>query len=274
MACLLEHTAHLQFLSGLCFPGPDEKSRADSVELVRLVHEGRFTLLKSYDMFGAYFGCAAELYEMVPALHKFYATCELEMSTGRDLGCAAEFSRLHQEISSWTPPQDPLDSLYQHTDAWFNDLGGYERPEDRAARAEAERARKASESAMVASAYVIQKTLLLFLISAYMRRSEDHDRLVVATRPIVDEALDIYDQIRGTTWENTTWWPIVIVGSYTTAPEQRNRFLHGFRSFKPPMGIVLRGMELLQKVWDAPDDVFGLSGLSRLVGDSGAYCFG
>ncbi|KAH6616051.1 hypothetical protein B0J18DRAFT_459962 [Chaetomium sp. MPI-SDFR-AT-0129] len=212
VACLLEYTARLQFLSGLCFPGPDDESRAaDSLELVRLVHEGRFPLLKSCDMFGAYFGCAAELYE---------------------------------------------------------------RPEHRAARAEAERIRRASESAMVASARVVQKTLLLFLISAYMRGPEDHDRLVAATQPIVDEALDVFEQIRGTTWENTTWWPIVIVGAYATSQEQRDWFFDGLGSFTPPMGIVLRGRELLRKVWDAPDDVFELDGLSRLVGGSGAYCFG
>ncbi|KAJ3456026.1 hypothetical protein MRS44_016049 [Fusarium solani] len=194
VAHLLEHTAYLQFLSGLRFPRPGDRSGNDSIELVKLIHEGRFTLLKSYETFGAYFGCAADLYEMIPALHKFYSTRELEISTGRDLGCAAEFTRLLRSISSWEPPQEPCEMHYKHTETWFNALGGFEGPEERAAREEVETARKTDESPMVASAYAIQNSLLLFLYSAYLQHKEDHDRLVVATQPIVDESLDMIDR--------------------------------------------------------------------------------
>lgn len=78
---------------------------------------------------------------------------------------------------------------------------------------------------MVASAYTIQNSLLLFLYSAYLRHKEDHDRLVMATQPIVEESLDMIDRVTGTTWENTTWWPTVIIGSYTQSPKQRQRLL-------------------------------------------------
>ncbi|KAH7230374.1 fungal-specific transcription factor domain-containing protein [Fusarium solani] len=274
VAHLLEHTAYLQFLSGLHFPRPGDRSGNDSIELVKLIHEGRFTLLKSYETFGAYFGCAADLYEMIPALHKFYSTRELEISTGRDLGCAAEFTRLLRSISSWEPPQEPCEMHYKHTETWFNALGGFEGPEERAAREEVETARKTDESPMVASAYAIQNSLLLFLYSAYLRHKEDHDRLVVATQPIVDESLDMIDRVTGTTWENTTWWPTVIIGSYAQSPKQKQRLLANLGKFSPPMGIVSRGIELLKGIWDAPDDVFGLDGISKIVGESEAYCFG
>ncbi|KAH7115461.1 fungal-specific transcription factor domain-containing protein [Dactylonectria estremocensis] len=274
VAHLLEHTAYLQFLSVLRFPRPGDKSGNDSIDLVRLIHEGRFTLLKSYETFGAYFGCAAELYEMIPTLHKFYSTRDLEISTGRDLGCAVEFKRLLYDISSWQPPQDPYETQYKYTDTWLNGLGGYEGPEERAVREETERARKSDESPMVASAFAIQNSLLLFLYSAYLRHREDQSRLVVATQPIVDETLDIIDRIKRTTWENTTWWPTIVVGSYARSPEQQKRLLASLEEFSPPMGIVTRGMELLKEVWNSPDDIFGLDGLSKAVGASEAYCFG
>jgi hypothetical protein len=117
VAHLLEHTAYLRFLSVLCSPRPGDKSDNDSIDLVRLIHEGRFTLLKSYETFGAYFGCAAELYEVNPALHKFYTTRDLDISTGRDLGCAAEFNRLLYNISSWQHSQDTCETQYQYTEA-------------------------------------------------------------------------------------------------------------------------------------------------------------
>ncbi|WAO84734.1 Fungal specific transcription factor domain-containing protein [Fusarium falciforme] len=274
VAHLLEHTAHFQFLSSLRFPRPGDRSGNDSIELVKLIHEGRFTLLKSYETFGAYFGCAADLYEMIPALHKFYSTRELEISTGRDLGCAAEFTRLLRRISSWEPLQEPCEMHYKHTETWFNALGGFQGPEERAAREEVETARNTDMSPMVASAYIIQNSLLLFLYSAYLRHKEDHDRLVVATQPIVEESLDMIDRVAGTTWENTTWWPTVIIGSYTQSPKQRQRLLANLGKFSPPMGIVSRGIELLKGIWDAPDDVFGLDGISKTVGESEAYCFG
>ncbi|KAH6867840.1 fungal-specific transcription factor domain-containing protein [Thelonectria olida] len=274
VAHLLEYTAYLQFLSVLRFPRPGDKSGNDSIDLVRLIYEGRFTLLKSYETFGAYFGCAAELYEMIPTLHKFYSTRDLEISTGRDLGCAVEFKRLLHDISFWQPPQDPCETQYKYTDTWLNGLGGYEAPEERAGREKTERGRKSDESPMVASAFAIQNSLLVFLYSAYLRHQEDQSRLVVATQPIVDETLDILDRIKSTTWENTTWWPTIVVGSYARSSEQRQRLLANLEEFSPPMGIVTRGIELLKELWNSPDDIFGLDGLSKVVGANEAYCFG
>ncbi|KAH7141738.1 fungal-specific transcription factor domain-containing protein [Dactylonectria macrodidyma] len=264
VAYLLENMAHLQFLSVLRFPRSGDKSGNDSIDLVRLIHEGRFTFLKSYETFGAYFGCAADLYEMIPTLHKFYSTRDLEISTGRDLGCAVEFNRLLHDISSWQPPQDPCETQYKYTDTWLNALGGCEGPEERAAREEMERARRSDESPMVASAFAIQNSLLLFLYSAYLRHGEEQSRLVVATQPIVDETLDILDRIKRTTWENTTWWPAIVVGSYARSSEQQQLPLANLRVFSPPMGIVTREIELLKELWNSPDDIFGLDAASGL----------
>ncbi|KAM6529418.1 hypothetical protein FALCPG4_007553 [Fusarium falciforme] len=274
VAHLLEHTALLQFSSALRFPRPGDKSGNVWVDISRMVQDGRFTLLKSFESFGAYFGCSADLYEKVPRLHKFYATRQLEITTGRDLGCSLDFKRLLFELSSWRPIQDRSQDHYNHTEMWLNDIGGYQRSEHRAAQDEANKRREFEQSPMIAAAYAVQNMLILFLYSAYLRHREDLDRLAVATRPIVDESLDIIDRIKGSSWENTTWWPMVIIGSYATTPEHRGRLLSTLCALSPPMGIVSRGIELLKEIWNSPDDVFGLEGLAKVVGASEAYCFG
>jgi hypothetical protein len=90
----------------------------------------------------------------------------------------------------------------------------------------------------------------------------------------VDQTLEIFDIIHGTPCENSMWWPVVVVGAYATIPGQRIRLLSRMGSFTPPMPIVSRGMQLLKAIWDAPEDVFGLNGLSRVVEQRDGYCFG
>ncbi|KAJ4129689.1 hypothetical protein NW754_003971 [Fusarium falciforme] len=118
-----------------------------------MVQDGRFTLLKSFESFGAYFGCSADLYEIIPRLHKFYATRQLEITTGRDLGCSLDFKRLLFELSSWRPIQDRSQDHYNHTEMWLNDIGGYQRSEHRAAQDEANKRREFEQSPMIAAAY-------------------------------------------------------------------------------------------------------------------------
>ncbi|KAH7177104.1 fungal-specific transcription factor domain-containing protein [Dactylonectria macrodidyma] len=270
---LLESMAYMQSISCLRFPTPGESGASD---LLRMIQEGRLALLKSSNRFGNYFGCTVELYEMVPALHKFYATRELEIRTGRDLGCDTKFTDLLRDISSWQPQKGHYRSIgAKHTDEWYNENGGFVGRQHRNAQGTegAEDNVDTNEQAMIASGLATQNVLVLFLYSAYLRHPEDHDRLKTAVQPIVDDALEQLDRVRGTTWENTTWWATVVVGAYAQARNQRRRVERSILACAPPLLLAARGLELLRALWDGPDDLFGFEGLSSLAGPAGGLCF-
>lgn len=92
--------------------------------------------------------------------------------------------------------------------------------------------------------------------------------------PLVDDALDAMDHVKGTTWEDTTWWPTDVVVSYARTDEQRARIEANIGGFSPPMGLLTHGFGLFKAVWGAPEDFLRLDGLSRVVGMSGSYCLG
>ncbi|KAF4435961.1 hypothetical protein FACUT_6812 [Fusarium acutatum] len=274
-ANLLELNACLQFISCLRFLGNDKR---DLYSLLSMIQEGRLELLKSQETFGTSFGCTLDLLEMLPALHRFYSSRELEISSGRDLGCTSAFRSLLNKISLWQPA--PLDfdvSVHRHTGAWWNEVGGYVGDLGKTIWQDAQRpstATLANQQAMVSSALVYKNVFILFLYSAYLRIPADFHRLSSAVEPYVDESLGYLEEISGGTWANACWWVTIVIGSFTSTVEQRARLQQILQSSTFHVPLVDSGLKLLTSIWEAPERNFGFQGIFNYSELNGSICFG
>lgn len=199
------------------------------------------TCLRHYTDFGLIFGPASSLYESIPHI-RHLAYLRRNGITGHVLDTM--FCTLQQRLLNF-------------------DLGYLPASQPLSDEAEFVRAKSVQP-------ILVQHSLLLFLYSAFY--GDDGPDVRNLAQPLVEGAIVALGCIQGTLWRNTVYWPTVVVGSYTTTAEQRERIL----SFLiPSIELTARAHELLHWLWDSPDACFGLEGLAMVVERRGAnYCFG
>ena len=197
--------------------------------------------LRRYDTFGVLFGCAADLYQLAPSI------CQLAIDRRQSsldpaanaTRCLNEYNRLHEAITGWKHVNDFSTSSFTNT------------------------------TASIAAGEFLRVTLLLFLQSSYRT---DLKQLKQLAKPLVDHALRLIDLIASTPWYNSIFTPLVVVATFVEEEEDKRKVLRILTS-RTQLCKVSR--KYLQMLWEAPDDVYGLDGWSKVSNaDPVHYVFG
>jgi hypothetical protein len=187
--------------------------------------------LRRYSTFGVLFGCAADLYQLIPSI------CQLAMDRRkvssdpviRDLQCSDEYNRLHGKVIEW-----------QHVSGFTSGSPS------------------TTTTASIAAGEFLRVTLLLFLQSAYRTNLKELKQLA---KSLVDRALRLIDLIVTTPWFNSIFAPLIVVATFMEKAEDQRKVMMILRS---ETGLCKLSRKYLQQLWEAPDDVYGLDGWSRV----------
>ncbi|KFZ14407.1 hypothetical protein V502_06092 [Pseudogymnoascus sp. VKM F-4520 (FW-2644)] len=202
--------------------------------------------LRRFATFGCIIGCAAELYGMVPQI------CQLATRPRDETGEVDKgyydtlFQHLERSIKSW--------SVKVACDSAYSDEQSHQRSPD---------------AVEIAAGMLVRNAVLIFLYSAYYL---DEKCVLQISQPLVDESIELRGAIDNTPWITSTFWPLMVVGSYAHTPRQREQLLQ----FLPPrMPLLRRAVEILQWLWNEPEHIFGLQGLAYVLDKHDtSYCFG
>ncbi|OBT82042.1 hypothetical protein VE02_09504 [Pseudogymnoascus sp. 03VT05] len=202
--------------------------------------------LRRFATFGCVIGCAAELYGMVPQICQLATRPRHE--TGEDYKGYYDslFQHLEQRIKSW--------SVKVTYDCAYSDEQRYQRSPD---------------AVEIAAAMLVRNAVLIFLYSAYYLNEQ---RVLQISQPLVAESIEFREAINNTPWITSTFWPLIVVGSYAHTLRQQEQLLQ----FLPPkIPLLRRAVEILQWLWNEPEHVFGLHGLAYVLDKHNtSYCFG
>lgn len=190
------------------------------------------------------FGGASEIYTYVPDICELALRRKIELHSGEDLECEESFNSLKAAITQW-------------------EGGGFD---DSHQDPNFIRGRLAAE-------IVSQNALFLFLMSSYLQdRAEDQAYLREISQPLVDRMIEMLPILRETSFASLCFWPIIVTASYALTETQRKAIV----SYLPPfMPIIVRATELLRWIWENPEEMFGLSGMAKVIElHHTSYCFG
>lgn len=236
---LLEMYVYMELSSSLHLsPNSDSMQEASESALESLFG------LRLFPHFGTLLGSSAQLYEMIPKIRRLASDRAKELSLGIDCGCATIFNVLHEQLVAFD---------------WGTAL-----ETGPASQMEAYLCGKA------AAGKLVQKALVLFLLSAYS--PNDPAPVRVMASPLVDSALEAARIISTSPWRNPVFWPTVVIASYACTDQQREKVLE---LMWPRIALISRAREALQWLWESPDNLYGLDGLATVFKDHDAnYCFG
>jgi hypothetical protein len=182
--------------------------------------------LHLYKSFGVLFGGASELYELSPLICQLAERRSSERATGKDLGCDEIFESLRTKIGQWSYQYTaiPAGNTVTHSD--------------------------------IASGAIVQHAVLLFL---YAANHQNPKVLREMSEPLVDSSIELMGSMKRTGWF-ASFWPVIVIGSFATTNAHQSEI----RRFLPPVIPITEGpLQLLDWVWETPDDVIGLDGIRR-----------
>lgn len=189
--------------------------------------------LRSFEAFGALFGCGSSLYQLIPSISQLAIARRAEVLEDVNLKCEDEYNRLTDRLNGWSPTSDKAKSV------------------------------EATEECILAGR-VTQIAVQLFLYSAYYLagKMEQHDLEYVRrmAHPLVEEALEIASKTWRTSWTNTNYWFIIIIASYAIGDEQQQSCLVAVSSDWPLTRAMRRCLEWM---WQRPEELYGLEGLTK-----------
>ncbi|KAI9149028.1 hypothetical protein HJFPF1_11073 [Paramyrothecium foliicola] len=200
------------------------------IELVDQNHSTLLNILRSQDKFYILLDSAMELYETIPQICKLGVDRQKEVREGLDLGCKLDFQRIARTILEWRHIPSPTD------------LTDPQRANGRRAAGK-----------------ILQNCFQTFLFSSYFTEPA---YLRTITQPLVNSTIELIPTIWKTNWLNSTFWPIFVMCTYAESETQRARIR---LLLKPVTPLMIRVAEVLQWIWDSPDDVFGLDGLETVI---------
>lgn len=195
-------------------------------------------MVQSYRTFGVIFAGSVSLFRLVPYICQLATDRRIELSEGQNLGCRLKFEGLRDIIQGWSLSTD-FDTTTSLIAVTADNQG---------------------ENFMAGQ--VVRNTLLMFLMSSY---HHDVYYLREALYPLVEETIDmmtVAEALVRTPWTNLLFWPMCVIGTYTTTTSQRQRFL-SFISKDIP--LCHRMKKVLRWMWEADDSVYGLQGFSDML---------
>ena len=180
--------------------------------------------LEQYQTYGTMFGCAAEIYEIIPSI------CLLETQPDEvdEIGKSqreSSYLQLERRIHEWRPPEL---------------IPGHGIPSDE----------------QKASARIYQIATLIFF---YASNNQLHHLARYSSTPdvqsLVDEALRLLLSLSNSALSTTLLWPILIIGSSIRLQGQQQAMLGYLEKTDYEMPIVARAVDVLEQTWSAvPSD--------------------
>lgn len=200
--------------------------------------EEHLTMLREYRTFGSIFAGCTTLFGFIPFIGQLAMDRRVELSEDRDLHCQSRFKKLRRSIQEWSLLTDVdfmLSSLCVSAD---------------------------NERAFLTAGNVVRNALIMFLTSSFYH---DVSYLRQSLNALVEETVELMNvagvDVR-TPFINVLFWPICVVGTYTTTTSQRERILSFMNRDVP---LLNRVKKILRWVWEADDSVYGLQGLSDVM---------
>lgn len=150
--------------------------------------------LAKYPTFGFMFGCAYELFGMIPRICQLGRRRMMEdRRSESSLELFSQYQTLQQKIQDWEPPTPT-----------YLDTG----PE--------------KTNMLIIAARIYQKGLLIFLHSSFYISNAKDPILAAEVESIADEMFLLLEAI-STRAASTILWPMIIMGSCLRLPEKRHK---------------------------------------------------
>lgn len=121
---------------------------------------------------------------------------------------------------------------------------------------------------------IYQDALLAFLHTSYLCDESDQSTLDATLKPIVADALSLFESIKSMPASATAFWPTVILGSCLREQQDKDRLLSYVNQQNLKSGIQGRASEALEWMWERQDErVFGPIGLERFAQETNTGLF-
>lgn len=184
--------------------------------------------LQGYQTFGSMLGSSWELYELIPTIPL------LQDLDGEPWTMA--YLDLEEKIINWSPAM----TTRSETPAWVQSSTAVDR--------------------------IYQIALLTFLYSARYMKNDDKDEFCQKLDPIIIEFRVLCGQLRGSPSRTRLLWPLLVIGSCLSSPEDRQKMCSGLSGSTYDMAITQRAVEILQMTWELDKEgMYGPVALETVV---------
>lgn len=201
--------------------------------------------MRASSTFGSYFGCAFELYRLIPDVSSLMLQ---------------EDDRSSPELSSNRGKL--LDELTRKVMRWPVSSEATTSPETSVCESTSE----------PAAGILIQNTLLILLHSCRHDRCLDSQNAWDTIQPLIDYNMSLFDVLDGTPALSVTLWPFLITASMLRDRRQQQAFAEKLMSHHTKTALADRMVQLLKWVWeDSNESSYGLIGLSMVARMHGTY---
>lgn len=201
--------------------------------------------MQASSTFGSYFGCAFELYRLIPDVSSLLLHEDDRLSPELSSNRRKLLGELTRKVMRWRVSSEdtgtPEASVYEST----------------------------SEST---SGIVIQNTLLILLHSCRHDQYWDRQTAWDMIQPLIDYNMSLFDVLEDTPAMSVTFWTFFITASMLRDRRQQEAFVKRLTSHHTKTALTDRIIQLLKWVWeDSNESTYGLVGLSRVARVHGTH---
>ena len=188
--------------------------------------------LAGYPTFGCMFGCASELFEIIPSICLLGRDRLLKSKQKEKDPTLKKYQALQAKIENWQPP--------------INLEYGTE-----------------ENRQLVLAARIYQQGLLIFLHASFFAYQKDDFSHSLEVEHISNNMFELLDAVSSKA-ASTILWPIIILGSCLHLPERQRKLRTILSTSVFQMTSLTRAIQLLDWLWDDPT-AFGPQGLDIVM---------
>lgn len=229
----LEVYSYFELHAKLRLPARD--STAQDVQTVTACLE----FLDGNQTSGFLFGCAWDLYKLIPTVSDFRVLQQRELAGENEVGADELYEELVGRLYNWKAPTPNVDS--------DRDNSGW-------------------TTAEISAAMILQNVLIIMLQTLHCPGRDSMTLPTDSLERIIDHTLSLYDRVNGTSVGAVTYWPLMVLGFYSQTAKQRDAVRRIIQDKieveRKGLPILDRALEVLSWVWEESEQ--GVIGLECL----------